>query len=545
MKAGNQKKHTVSTKGVRLLFFIIFVSVGTILAGIITFIYQLETEGYFERLKEHESFAVKVSSQLTDKIFEDVTADLKYLSQQQAVLDFFKHNQKQDLEIIAQDFFTFSKVKNKYDQVRLLNAQGMEIVRVNYDRGHPAIVSRDQLQNKAKRYYFADTFAMGKGEVFVSPFDLNIENGVVEKPLKPMIRFGMVVFDPEGNKRGVVLLNYLGDRLLKLLEQAGKAMFGQPLLLNRKGYWIMGPQKSDDWGFMLAGRENKTIYNRFPVSAATILSQHSGQLYNKEGMFSFANIYPLKVGQQSSCGAAAAFERSTEGLTAEQYHWILISYMSPDNVKAYSFGLLTNLAILGSALFLLTALASWLIAGAIVRKRLYRAELYKMAHFDELTKLPNRALFYDRLNQTYETCKRYDRSFALLNIDLDDFKNVNDSLGHGAGDMLLKEVSGRMLGIVRKSDTVARMGGDEFMIILAELPGPQAVEAVAQKLLDSLTKPVVLDGQQAQVGACIGSAIYPDDSTDLAQLIKMADMAMYACKAEGKNMAKTYSSLSR
>ena len=260
-------------------------------------------------------------------------------------------------------------------------------------------------------------------------------------------------------------------------------------------------------------------------------------------MFSFASVYPLRSGQQSSTGAGEAFGSSKGLLAADQYHWRLISYIGRDDIEDYSVGLLFNLAILGAALFLLTAAASWLIAGSITRKRVHRVELFNMAHFDTLTGLPNRTLYFDRLAQTYETSKRHGRNFAILYIDLDDFKKVNDTMGHSAGDMLLKQVSRRMLDVVRKSDTVGRLGGDEFMIILAELSQPMNAEVVAQKLLDTLTKPVELGGQQATVGACIGVAIFPNDAEDMDQLIKMADEAMYACKAAGKNIYKTFSSL--
>lgn len=543
MKALNNDSQVDTAKGALNLFLVIFLCVGAILAGVISFAYQLQTESYIDRLKEHEVFAVKFESRIIDSIFEDVIADLTFLSQQHALQDFLKHGQDKSLTILEQEYLILSRAKQDYDQIRFLDAQGMELVRVDYNQGDPSVIPRLNLQNKAKRYYFADTFALGRGKVFVSPLDLNIESGQVEKPLKPMIRFGMAVFDQEGKKRGVVLLNYLGARMLTLLEQAGQAVYGQPLLVNRNGYWLLGPQPGDAWGFMLTSRQDKTLPKHFPVSAPGITGQAKGQFTSEEGMFSFTSIYPLQSGQHSSTGAGEAFASSKKRLAADQYQWKLVSYIGRKDLEDYSLGLLLNLSLLGAALFLLTAVASWLIAGSITRKRLHRAQLFNMAHFDTLTGLPNRTLFFDRLAQTYEVSKRHGRSFAILYIDLDDFKQVNDTLGHSAGDQVLIQSSRRMLEVVRKSDTVGRMGGDEFMMILRDLSQPGDAEVVAQKLLDSLTKPVPLGKNEATVGASIGLSLFPHDSQDMDQLIKLADEAMYACKAAGKNLYKTVSSL--
>ena len=542
MSEDNKQAVDGSKKTIRL-FLILFIVIGALLSGAITLIYQMQTESYIERLKVQELSAVKGESQLIEHIFQEVVADLKFLARQPSLQNYLNHGRMKCLRTIEQGYLVFARAKRNYDQVRFLNAEGMEIVRVDYRDGHPVVIPRTELQDKSKRYYFTDTYALGLGLVFVSPLDLNMEHGQIEKPLKPMIRFGMPVFDQEGKKRGIVLLNYLGTRLLDMLEQTGEAMLGQPLLANSDGYWLLGPTPEDAWGFMLPEGENKTLYSSFPVSASQITSQTEGQLLNKEGLFSLIDVHPLQDNNRSSTGAFEAHASSRESLTANQYHWKLISYIGRDDLDDYSLDLLVKLTFFGAGLFLLTASASWVIASAIVRKRVHRAELYNLAHFDALTGLPNRTLYFDRLNQTYESSKRHQRIFAILYIDLDDFKKVNDTMGHDAGDMLLKEVSDRMLGMVRKSDTVGRMGGDEFMVILTDLSQYHDAEEVAAKLLEAITRPVKLSGGEAVVGACIGIVVYPHDSEDMEELVKMADEAMYVCKAEGKNVYKTYLSL--
>ena len=159
----------------------------------------------------------------------------------------------------------------------------------------------------------------------------------------------------------------------------------------------------------------------------------------------------------------------------------------------------------------------------------------RQANFDKLTGLPNRALFQDRLKGILSQSRRRSEQVGLLFIDLDGFKKVNDTLGHQKGDILLRMAADRLQGIVRESDTVAHMGGDEFTIILSELHDGINADHVAQKIITSLSEPFLLDGEQRSVGASVGIAISPDDGDSLEQLVRNADTALDQAKGDGKN----------
>ena len=164
-----------------------------------------------------------------------------------------------------------------------------------------------------------------------------------------------------------------------------------------------------------------------------------------------------------------------------------------------------------------------------------------LATHDSLTDLPNRMLFNQLLEYSIKTASRYERRCAVLFIDLDRFKLINDSLGHAAGDTLLIDVANRLRGAVRNSDVVARLGGDEFVVLLNEITEIQQVATVAGNLLTALSNPLELNGQECHVTASIGIAIYPDDGADEHTLTKHADMAMYLAKSEGKNDIRFFS----
>lgn len=167
--------------------------------------------------------------------------------------------------------------------------------------------------------------------------------------------------------------------------------------------------------------------------------------------------------------------------------------------------------------------------------KLLKDRLESMAHYDALTALPNRALFFDRLTQAIAQSKRSEGQFALMFVDLDGFKAVNDTFGHDTGDALLKAVSEHLLECVRESDTVARMGGDEFTIILRAIRGPEDAAHVAEKILATLSVPYHLLDHECRIGASLGIVLYPEHGKTAEELLSQADNAMYAVKKAGKN----------
>ncbi len=169
------------------------------------------------------------------------------------------------------------------------------------------------------------------------------------------------------------------------------------------------------------------------------------------------------------------------------------------------------------------------------------ARIKYLATHDSLTGLPNRSMFNQLLSFSIANARRYQRQCAVLFIDLDRFKLINDSLGHAAGDALLIEMAARLNGVVRASDVVARLGGDEFTILLNEVSGSEQAAAVAHSLLSAFAKPLDLNGHECRITASIGIAMFPDDGSDEVTLMKNADIAMYLAKAEGKNDVRMFS----
>jgi diguanylate cyclase (GGDEF)-like protein len=159
---------------------------------------------------------------------------------------------------------------------------------------------------------------------------------------------------------------------------------------------------------------------------------------------------------------------------------------------------------------------------------------------DGLTGLPNRALLYDRFDTALANAQRKNKKAAIILLDLDKFKTVNDTLGHDAGDKVLVNTARRLTGMLRKIDTVARIGGDEFVVLLWEVDQKDDVIKVAQKILAGFRQPFIVEGKELNITVSLGVAIYPEDGEDIGPLIKHADEAMYEVKEKGRNNYQVY-----
>lgn len=177
----------------------------------------------------------------------------------------------------------------------------------------------------------------------------------------------------------------------------------------------------------------------------------------------------------------------------------------------------------------------------VTERKEMQDHIHHLAYHDVLTGLPNRAMFNRQLCRTLEQARRFGRSFSLLFIDLDRFKNINDTLGHDAGDRLLQEMARRLAHALRKDDLVARLGGDEFVVLIEDVDDPAQAAQVARQALAALAPECLLDGQPVHVTASIGISLFPQDGCDAFTLMKHADIAMYRAKEDGKNGFRFYS----
>jgi signal transduction histidine kinase len=368
------KPFQVGTWAVVKRALIIFLPLALILAVITMIIYQMEVKTEKTLIENKEIGHIEQLKYTIFNDFDTITSDLMVTSTQ-LELERILENDKEAQRNLEEEFLSMSKIKRLYDQIRFLDESGMEIVRINYNNGNPTIVPEEKLQNKGKRYYFEDAFRLNENEVFVSPLDLNIERGEIEVPLKPMIRLGTPIFDNTGNKRGIMLLNYFGSKMLDGINRVAADSSGDLMFLNKDGFFLKGARPEDEWGFMYEERRNRTFGNKFPEEWQQILDSDSGQFQNGDGFFLFETIYPLKEFHKTSTGSGRAFEPSEAYLESSEYFWKIVIHVPPNVLAAVPQRILYRLLILDGLLLVILGGGSLFYAQMNIRREMAQKEL--------------------------------------------------------------------------------------------------------------------------------------------------------------------------
>jgi hypothetical protein len=336
------------------LFLRSFFPVALLLTGGAFFYSHQEIEGRLTLLQNLESTNVRLGAASLSGTLQPITQDLVFLSLHSALRSAMNYPTSKNLTHLAEDFSRFSDAKKIYDQIRWIDENGMEVVRVDFIKGQSVVVPSTQLQNKAKRYFFTDSFRLNVGEIFISPLDLNIEHDKIEVPYKPMIRLATPVVDQRGKKRGIVILNYYGK---EMLQAFAKVTTHNSMLINREGYWLLSQNPSDEWGFMFK-RPELSMVVRSPAAWKTITSSDRGQVVQDDGLWTWETVFPLLVGQKASTGNPDAAGSSLKEIDFRQYFWKSISHCSTDSLRVIRLEIWLKVGGVLSLLLGLTGLGS-------------------------------------------------------------------------------------------------------------------------------------------------------------------------------------------
>lgn len=267
----------------------IFLPAPLLLGGVVLILYYQDLANEKILYEQAGGHLVDLHEDIITRELRSVESDLLYLANQAILRDFLSGRDTTRKEL-QDEYVLFCRHKGLYDQIRYLDITGLEQIRVNYNNGTPSAVADQELQSKAGRYYFSRTMLLKRGEVFISPFDLNVEHDEIERPFKPVIRLATPVFDRRGTKRGVLVLNYLGAALIQKLAAVSVSFPGSAVLLNQGGYFLHGTAPEEEWGFML-GKETTFVY-RYPEEWEKLTRLVRGQFHTARGLFTFCTISP-------------------------------------------------------------------------------------------------------------------------------------------------------------------------------------------------------------------------------------------------------------
>jgi diguanylate cyclase (GGDEF)-like protein len=497
----------------------VFLLSSVVLSVLYTFIFfqfkKIEKQNVIENYREESAKHIDYLSSIIHSHFDLVISDLQFLTKNEEVLHWAGDNSS--LAAVQNEFIAFSNARQIYDKIRLLDLSGRELLSVNFRNGTAAAYSNPEKTDTS----FEKIREQNSVDIYMAPFDLAAgNNGSVELPLKPMIRFGLGIYNDQYRLQGAVMLNYSGENILSAIRNSSYHSVGSVSLYNREGYWLYSDNPEMNWGFMYAGRKNIRMPVMFPKEWQIISRTGGTQQLFGEKLISSVLISPLS--------------EKYGGAPTEK--WIL-EYSIPFKDMGISQSQIYRKYGKDSLIILpLLFLLSFIYAVVFTQRAQYKKTLKQTALYDALTKLPNRNLLFERIDRTIKLARRYSFIFAVLFIDLDGFKLVNDIYGHTAGDELLQQVGERLKDCTRKSDTVARYGGDEFIIILSRLTEKKDCERIAEKIIKRLSERFVLSMATVKIGASIGLTV-GDQNFDYSidSLITKADDAMYKAKNKGKN----------
>ncbi|VXB30914.1 conserved hypothetical protein [Pseudomonas sp. 8AS] len=476
-------------------------------------------------------------------------------------------------EHLTQLFRTMLQIHPEYVQIRLISTagHGLERVRVDRDGEQLVAVSGADLQEKGHYPYVFDALHLPPGEVRLSPIVINHEQGAHSGLGKPTLHASTPAADSSGKVFALIVINIDLDRLFSQLQSDLPAHY-QVYLSNRWGDLLIHPDKQRTFGFDQGRR--LFLQDEFPGASQLITGATRESLVASSA----------EKTQQGRL--VAAFVRVQANVQTKERFVILGLAQPQRHVLAEATGLGQRIAQVVLLFSLLALFIAFIASRALTRPlksmthavRLFsrerriselprrqdelgqlahsfremqeeilshldeltrsRSALEHLARHDPLTGLPNRRVFFERLEHALATSRRSGKQLAVLFVDLDHFKQLNDSLGHSLGDHVLQAVANLLRSATRESDTVARLGGDEFVILFEVVEDPQHIVAILEKLHDRFQLPMLIDGHEVRVQASMGVSLFPRDGNDIEALVQQADRAMYAAKNAGRN---TYS----
>lgn len=427
-------------------------------------------------------------------------------------------------------WLSFSEHKKVYDQIRFLDTDGYEAIRINYKNGAVTAVPADELQSKKDRTYFQASIGLDDGEVYVSRFDLNVENGEVERPFNPVIRTATPVFAPDGSREGVVVLNYSAAKLIDQLRSVASAGSGTLFLVDADGYWLYNASDNGkEWGSVLPERSGLSFAAEYPEEWADICGQSKGSLVTSNGLFTFAGIL---TGEN-------LLQYTDAPLVTDTCGWYVVSFLSAatESGRLFTDGLFDSLGKVirnnGYAYWMIAFLAL-VIAALMALARQENDRVRYFSSFDVMTGTYNRRAGLDKLRRLHGGEGRC--PVTLCFIDVNGLKEVNDSLGHKAGDEVILSIVEAIRRHIREDDFVARLGGDEFLIVFEGL-SPQACENVWARIVAELDAINASESRPYILSASHGVEPFPcgtNADTGIDDAVHRADEKMYAEKRKLK-----------
>lgn len=507
-----------------ILFYTFVIYIASTLAYLtISILLQLNTnEVKKTEISKNEERLVSVETNILSNKIDGLISDLLYISD-----NLNSHNLASDsFEHIEVQWKAFSDRKKIYDQIRYIDIEGNEKVRINYSENGSVAVNKEDLQNKKDRYYFKDTIGLKKDQVYISKLDLNVENGKIEQPIKPMLRLSTPVFGQDGKLKGIVILNYYAKNWLQDFEKLASTSLGNVFLLDSNGYWIFNDKnKAKEWSFMYENKKDINFKNEFPEEWDSIKNNQKGTITTLNGYYTYANIIPY----------TNAINKISNSIVLGEGNWLVVSFISKDSKTGELFFIDLSQNILyilksKKPVFLLFFIISLSFGILMTINKISRERIKYFSEYDSMTGVYNRRAGFELLNKIYPNSMKDGKKISVCFIDINGLKEVNDNLGHEAGDELILSVVSGIKKCIRQSDFITRLGGDEFLIIFIDADQQQS-ENIWNRINNEYKKINETENRKYIVSVSHGIEEFKFNSNEyIDNIVNLADEKMYTEK---------------
>lgn len=501
--------------------YIIFSTTLTLTLLILFAIYYIgtapEVKNFRDKIEVSELSIVTLQEKFLESSLGKLSRDLLYLKEYKLTQDYINASdltRDNTKELLSDDLIHLMSYNPTYDQLRFISATGQELIRINNHPDGPVLVEDADLQNKAIRYYFTETMETTENSIYQSRLDLNIENGEIEIPIKPMIRFGVKLYDQNQNTFGILVINYNATELLSLFEEFSNKSEGETYLVDYEGHYLAG-HETHNFSFMYDNASEGSYVSEYSEEWNAI-----NQVVHNHDIVQFYDSHGLHT----------ASEIAIDGSGTHQAHWYVISNVDKITTP-YSSNESTLRVIfrgyLGGWIYIFPILLlSYTLTLVLRQRRLRLSEIQYMAQIDMMTKTYNREVGIRVINDQLEYARKNLMDYTVCFIDLNDLKLVNDTYGHESGDAYILKALEIIKLCFRESDELIRMGGDEFLI------GMHASKSVVEKKWAKVIDMQETINQSGEIPYNISlshgiASVHEDKLEDLNELIAFADRNMY------------------
>lgn len=395
----------------------IFVSLSLVAFLGLYAVYSIQAAANFSRVKNDEVWRAGVGASQQTSELNDLVKNLRYLIASNSMQRWLIEKDASSRGGLEKDFLALAASNAFYHQIRLLDMNGIETVRVDRHAGKLATVSSRSLQNKSGRYYFSEAMKLSQGQLYISPLDLNVENGVVEAPLRPTLRLASPVFDTDGKKQGILILNFSAAELLIQLRQNASYGKGEPWLLNNAGYWLIGPP-AVEWAFMYPQRRDRTAERAYPEAWQEIVKgPASGQFMAAGDLFSYSKV-ALPAGVSSS--------PIGESNNVAAWSWVFVTHLPGARLAEMNWATAGPFLLIGAVLLPLFGFIAFVANDQYARRRdaeIQREAAEFRAHDERMATLiiessPSAFVVIDDKGRVVQVNAAVERMFGYSRVEL-------------------------------------------------------------------------------------------------------------------------------